>query len=230
MTLEERSCAMRCSLSLMRSSRVSLFHTSSCHLRVYQRRTKFRPQHHNTQETDFPASVSPDPGRTTSLHSVLFPLFAPFRIRLSDLVAPTSKFADELQSTTHQNSSTSPAQCHFPRSISDRLRMSWLHTRYNSHFSDDAVAIFADRRESRRRLPTKRADCRLGDICLAAHSLLAMLLLFSTRGPLGHRIWPQSLRHLDAVANSTLQSQNFASSTDVQVNSNDACAELMSCS
>ena len=35
---------------------------------------------------------------------------------------------------------------------------------------------------------------------------------------------------LDAVAKSTLQSQKIASSTNVQVNSNDACSELMSCS
>ena len=35
---------------------------------------------------------------------------------------------------------------------------------------------------------------------------------------------------LDACAKSTLQPQNIASSTDVQVNSNDACAELESCS
>ena len=35
---------------------------------------------------------------------------------------------------------------------------------------------------------------------------------------------------LDAVAKMIVQSQKIASSTDVQVNSNDACAELMSCS
>ena len=103
-------------------------------------------------------------------------------------------------------------------------------TQETTFISDDTVVILGDSCKGRRHLPAKRADCRLGGICLAVHSSSAMLLLLSTVARLIKRGDLSLSGILDAVAKMILQSQKIASSTDVQVNSNDACAELMSCS
>ena len=88
--------------------------------------------------------------------------------------------------------------------------------------SDDVVTFLADRCQSRRHLPAKRT--------------VTCVSLLSLRRPC--HTWPARSPHLASVPQASwtqLSSQRcnpkfFASATDVQVISNDACAELKSCS
>ena len=214
MTLDEQNCAMWYSLSLLRTSRMSLF----SHIFLLSARVSTQnklPSAASRHESILPASASPD----LQVHVIQLRAF-PFFVHFAMVWArrTTNKSVDDLQRTQQfvhlfttellvwrvngcvlllkKVKLTDVRSCAL-RTFRGPLRSfaNVVASHKTTLIFDDTVAILADRCKGRGHpCETSRLSSRW-NLSLTVYSSSVMLQLLSSRGPLDQMRWPQSFKY-----------------------------------